>query len=101
MRLTFAPEAVVDLANIQAWIAARNPAAAAAMIERIRSRCAQILVAPAMGRARPELGVGIRSVLENPYVILYRPGPEEAEIVMVVHSARDLAAVTRGRLGKK
>jgi toxin ParE1/3/4 len=50
--------------------------------------------APAMGRARPELGDRVRSFVADRYVIFYRPLEQAAgiEVIRVLHGARDFDA---------
>jgi toxin ParE1/3/4 len=45
---------------------------------------------PLMGRARPELRPDMRSFSHGAYLILYRAIEDGAEIVRVVHAARNL-----------
>jgi len=45
-----------------------------------------------MGRARPELGHGLRSFVVGQYVVFYRPSTKGIEIVRVLHGARDIGA---------
>jgi toxin ParE1/3/4 len=54
--------------------------------------------APAIGRARLEIGAGIRSFVVNHYVLFYRPltGTVGIELVRVLHGARDIDAVFSG-----
>jgi toxin ParE1/3/4 len=54
--------------------------------------------APAIGRARPEIGSGVRSFVVNGYVLFYRPlaGAAGIELVRVLQGARDVAAVFSG-----
>jgi len=48
---------------------------------------------PLMGRARQELGAGLRSVLVGDYVVVYRPlaeGVQGIEVIRIFHSRQDI-----------
>jgi plasmid stabilization system protein ParE len=44
---------------------------------------------------------GIRSLVEKPFVILYRLSEDVAEIVAVLHGARDLPSMIAARADRK
>lgn len=49
---------------------------------------------PLLGRARPELGDDVRSVISGSHLVLYRPkGDTSASILRVIHQAQDLPDV--------
>jgi toxin ParE1/3/4 len=56
---------------------------------------------PFAGRNRPELGDGLRSLTERPYVLIYRVIDETAEIIAVLHGARDLPAALAARISSE
>jgi toxin ParE1/3/4 len=58
-RLVLAPEARQDLREIRDHIAKDNPDAARRVVTRLRGLARILAGAPALGRARPELGAGI------------------------------------------
>ena len=45
---------------------------------------------PHMGRARPELGEGLRIFPHREYLLIYRVQPEGIGVARVVHGKRDL-----------
>jgi toxin ParE1/3/4 len=72
--------------------------AAQRFVMRLRDMARMLAGAPAIGRARPEIGAGIRSFVINRYVLSYRPltGAAGIELVRVLHGARDVDAVFSG-----
>jgi toxin ParE1/3/4 len=86
-------KARTDLIEIWVYIAERNQAAADRVLDEIERICRLIATRPAMGRERPEIRLGIRSLGVMSWVIFYRIGEDHIEIVRVLHGARDLEAV--------
>ena len=97
-RLVIAPEARQDLRAIRDYIAEDDPKAARRFVIRLRDMARMLAGASAIGRARPEIGAGIRSFVVNRYVLFYRPltGAAGIELVRVLHGARDVDAVFSG-----
>lgn len=95
-RLDFTAAAEADLESIGDYIAEDNPLAAIRMVMDIRDHCRRIASAPAIGRARPEFGMDMRSLSVSPYVIVYRiEKPGRVIVVRIVHGARDLPRLMR------
>jgi toxin ParE1/3/4 len=84
------PEAEQDLIEIYLHISRDNPTAAEKLVRAIDAKCEWLSRMPMMGRARPELRPDLRSFPHGAYLILYRPIDGGAEIVRVVHAARNL-----------
>jgi toxin ParE1/3/4 len=82
------PQAEADIEAIALYIAEDNPSAARRWYEDIYRRCQQIGEMPDIGVARPEVRPGLRSLPIGHYLILYRQTDEGAEIIRVVHGAR-------------
>lgn len=78
-----------DLDEIWFYIAQDNPDAADKLIRAIVSRFVALASMPLMGRLREELSANLRSFAVSGYVIFYRPMQKGAEIVRVLHGARD------------
>lgn len=96
--VVFRPEAIIDLQTIALFIAEQSVPRAEKTVERLRSRCRILQSHPLAGRLRPELGAGLRSLVERPYVVLYRIMDDAAEVVAIVHGKRDLPAAINARL---
>lgn len=82
------PLAEADIEAIALYIAENNPSAARSWLEDIHRLCRRIGDTPGIGVARPEVRPGLRSFPVGNYLILYRQTDEGAEIVRVVHGAR-------------
>jgi toxin ParE1/3/4 len=89
----FAPAAAADLEAIVDYIAADNPAAAAALIARLEDLAARLAEAPGMGRARFDLLPNLRSFRLGRYLLFYRATAGGIEVVRVLHGARDFPAL--------
>jgi toxin ParE1/3/4 len=99
-RVVFLPEAKADLAAISLFIAEHSVRRAKTFVKRLRDRCRILEGHPQAGRPRPELGEGLRALVERPYVLIYRHTEDRIEIVAVVHAMRDLPAAIAARLDK-
>lgn len=84
------PQAEIDLEEIWLFIAADNVAAADRLLDRIGGVFEMLAENPEAGRQRPELGRSIRSFAVGNYVIFYEAVSNGAEIVRVLHGARDI-----------
>jgi toxin ParE1/3/4 len=86
---------------IALFISEHSQQRAMEFLDRLRQRCAILEQRPYAGRPREELGAGLRSLIERPYVILYRVVESTAEIVAIIHGARDLPAVLASRIANE
>jgi toxin ParE1/3/4 len=84
------PDADHDLDSIWSFIAADNPRAADAMIDRLTEAFDMLLTMPLAGRTRPEFGENLRSFTVHNYVIFYVTVPEGIVIVRVIHGRQDI-----------
>lgn len=91
--LVFRPLARLDLLEIWEWIAEHDPAAAGRLIDRLEETCELIAGQPKIGRARPDLGPKTRSLPSGSYLVIYDPLPDGAEVLRIVHGARDIPAL--------
>jgi toxin ParE1/3/4 len=97
-RLLIAPEARQDLRAIRDYIVKDHRKAAQRFVMRLRDAARMLAGAPGNGRARPEIGRGVRSFAVNRYVLFYRSlaGAAGIELIRVLHGARDVDAVFSG-----
>ena len=93
LSFTRLPRAKRDLLDLWAYIAADNPKAADATLDRIERLLSAILDNPLMGRARPELGEEIRSMPAGNHVVFYRPSPQAIVLVRVLSGYMEVDAV--------
>jgi toxin ParE1/3/4 len=84
------PEAEADLDSIWSFIAADNRKAADAVIDRIIETFDLLLTMPFAGRARPEFGDNLRSIVVGNYVVFYATLPGGIDIVRVINGRRDI-----------
>ena len=63
MKLRIRPEARQDLRDIGDYIAQDDRQAARRFVRALRERCAFLAENPRVGRERPDLGEGLRSLL--------------------------------------
>jgi len=83
-----------DLHGIWSFIRSDNQRAADTLLKRLTKIFDQLGTSPEMGRARPELGDGLRSFPHGRYLIVYRATRTTLMVVRVLSSYRDLAAQT-------
>ena len=92
-RIRFTASAEVDLLELWLTIAEENLPAADESLDSIQSTVAQLGRQPEMGKARPELADGLRSIpTRTPYIIFYLPDIDGLLVVRVLHHARDIDA---------
>ena len=106
-RLQFRAAARRDIAEIAAYIEQESQSreAADAFIQSIAAYCEHLATLSSMiGRPRPELLPGYRSVIFGNYVIFIRYGNEDGlrsdlYIIRILHGARDLDAYFKDEQG--
>jgi toxin ParE1/3/4 len=99
MKLAIRQEAVADIENIFAWIAADNPAAAISVVRRIREKIGALLTPgfAKMGRVGREEGT--RELVVGSYIVVYevRESDDEIIVLAVLHGARDRSGIKTPR----
>ena len=80
-----------DLLAIYEYIAVDSPLTADRFIDKIEQRAKRLAASPTVGRPRPELGPGIRSVAMGNYLLLYRIVRGGVQIARVISAHRDLS----------
>jgi toxin ParE1/3/4 len=83
------PEAISDIENIVLTIAADNPKAAQNWYDRLYKTIETLGSMPEMGAPRFDVRPNMRLFPMGNYLILYRAIEGSAEIVRVVHGARE------------
>ncbi|MES3100006.1 type II toxin-antitoxin system RelE/ParE family toxin [Sphingomonas faeni] len=89
MKIRRLPQAIRDVDDIWLYIARHDPDAATRLVARLVSSVARLADFPESGPARPEVGIGARSITVGNYLVLYRVERDSVDIVRVVHSARE------------
>jgi toxin ParE1/3/4 len=88
VRLRYTRQALVGLDQARAYIAARDPQAAAAMAARIREAIDGLRPFPERGRPGRVAGTRELVIPTTPFVVAYRIGDGQIEILAIVHGAR-------------
>jgi toxin ParE1/3/4 len=89
-RVSQTARARADLDAIWLHIAQDSPAAADRLIDQIVSRCNDLAEHPRLGPARPEIAPDARMLVVHNYLVLYRIGDSDVQVVRVVHGARQM-----------
>lgn len=87
------PDAEAELDGIWLYIAreSRNIDIANRVVDRLTEHFWSLARHPYMGRAREELGPGLRSFPAENYVIFHRIDPQDVVLIVhVLHSSRDI-----------
>jgi len=87
-----------DLLDIYLAIAIENRSAAQAVFDRLRARVSVLPDHPRLGPRRDDIRLGLRVLVERPYLLVYRLTPDfddqrvaRIDIIRVVDGRRDLA----------
>ena len=79
-----------DLEDIWDYIAEDNPSAADSFIAMLIEKCQLLAREPEIGRDRPEIKAGLKSLPVERYVIFYRIIDRMVEIARVLSGYRDI-----------
>ncbi len=82
-----------DYLDIFLYIGEHNVDAAERTLQAFDDAILLIADMPKCGPARPEIGLGVRSLSVGQYLILYRVGEKAIDILRVVHGARNLRSL--------
>jgi toxin ParE1/3/4 len=59
-------------------------------VKQLHDGCLRLVDYPNLGRARPELGPDIRTLLVEQHLVLYSVTDDEVLVLRVLHERRDL-----------
>jgi toxin ParE1/3/4 len=94
VRVRFLRAARFDLVDIHEWIADRNGSERAdRIVTDIEARVRLLEDQPLAGPSRTEVAEGLRGLVEQRWLVLYRVLDHEVQVVRVVDQARDLSRV--------
>lgn len=94
MTVVFTQAAEADLERIADYIALDNPWRAATFVQELIDRCERLADAPQAFPLVPRYeGRGIRRRSYREYLIFYRVGVDQIEIVHVLNGAQDYEAI--------
>ena len=92
MRVKWTRRALREQDEAFEWIVTKNPTAAREVIERMHSATQLLADQPRMGRSGRIARTRELVITRTPYVVVYRIGTEQVEILAVIHHARDWPA---------
>ena len=90
IRISFSPQADVDLEEIGDFIAQDSPLRALSFVQELRQQTLKIGAAPKAFRARPELGAGLRCAVYGNYLLFYTHDRDAVTSQRIMHGARDI-----------
>jgi toxin ParE1/3/4 len=88
MNVVYAPRALRDLQNIDAYLSERNTAGAVNALTAIKSSIDTLSFFPQIGRLVDDAGHRRVPVLRYPYVVFYRIAADELVILHIRHMSR-------------
>ena len=89
MRVKWTRRALREQDEAFEWIVAENPTAAAEVIDRLRAATRLLSEQPRLGHPGHISGTREFVVNRTPYVVIYRIGSDQIEILAVMHHARE------------
>jgi len=88
---SLSPEAKKDLLDIHAYTQNKwGRQQAQKYIDALEKRCDELAKSPHLGRGRPEIKPGYRSIADGKHVIFYRVGDSGIEILRILHGRMDI-----------
>jgi toxin ParE1/3/4 len=90
MKIVWSEKAEHDLLKIYAYVAARNPQAAEALVREVDARFKNLSRFPFIGRERPSLAPGLRSILVGTHLIFYCVEHDRIVIVRIIDGRMDI-----------
>jgi toxin ParE1/3/4 len=94
VRVRLSPNALADLQTISRWIDGDNPERARSFSAGLRAACSTLGNHPSrFPIAFARSGLEVRKRVHGAYLIFYRIGPTEVEVLRIVHGARDWVAM--------
>lgn len=92
MRLDISDNAKSDLSEILAYLEQRSPRAAAALSDTLEAAILRLGDFPELGRARPEYGRGLRTLVCENYIVLYSFDATAVLVLRVLDGRMDIEA---------
>ena len=94
-RFRLSRRAEADIAEIRRYISRDNASAADRLIGDFFDLFQSLGTNPEIGQQRPELRLDLRSISHGNYVVFFYPAENGADIVGVIHGARDIDTLFR------
>jgi toxin ParE1/3/4 len=96
VKLRISGQAKEDLIDLWEYISAHDELAADRYVDHVFERAGEILVHLELGRPRPEIYDGIRSLLCRNHLIFYRLRTGTIEVLRILHGSMNLPAQEYG-----
>ncbi len=93
MRVVLSAAARLDILGIYEYAAEDDFEAIDRLVDELDTAMQRLGDWPELGRPRPELRAGLRSLPSGNYLIFYQLGSQAVEILRVVHGRRDVDAL--------
>ncbi|MEB3211991.1 MAG: type II toxin-antitoxin system RelE/ParE family toxin [Leptolyngbyaceae bacterium] len=93
MEIRRTEQADLDLIEIWVFIARHSIQDADRFIDRIEERYLLLLDYPHLGPEKPNLGEGVRVLVEGNYYIFYRVSDDLIEVLRIIRASRDIQAL--------
>jgi toxin ParE1/3/4 len=90
MKLRLSGAAREDLLSLWEYIAVHDELAADRYLDHVRERAMELISYPELGRPRPEIISGVRSLLCRNHLIFYRIEKGVVQVLRVLHGSMDL-----------
>ncbi len=90
MKVLVSDKAKLDLLRIYSYLSQQNRDAAIGVIRRIDARLEQLSRFPFLGRPRPSLAPGLRSLIAGSHLIFYTVGTDQITVVRVIDGRMDI-----------
>ena len=90
LKILHTHQAHEDMLEIWVYIANNNLKAADRALTHIDRKLKLLARSPRIGRSREELALGLRSFPAGNYVVFYRMGQKDIEIIRILHGSRDI-----------
>jgi len=90
MKVFVSDKANRDLLRIYSYFEQRSPTAAESILRRIDEKFDQLAALPFIGRQRPSLAPGLRSVVVGNHLIFYLVSRDSITIVRVIDGRMDI-----------
>jgi toxin ParE1/3/4 len=90
MEIVFSDKADQDLIRVHSYLTDRNPKAGDNLVRGIDRKLKNLSAFPFIGRARPKLGQGIRSLVVGNHLIFYRVYTDYIAVVRIIDGRMDI-----------
>ena len=91
--ITISKQAKEDLVAIWSYIADDSQTAADRVLDTLNDQLTLLSSHPHLGKERSDIAPGLRFLIANNYLVLYRAIEKKVDIIRVLHGARNLSVL--------